>query len=138
MQRPAQIRKPFFNSLAKGDDIGIGPRYIDRDKLPQAFLALGNPDLKTFLEFSKLWLRIKKETGISIPIVLAGGIGRGTIPLIRKILEHYKATGQFANGEFDWLTQARVDVIAFLKLTPEERGKSPITINSSSVCRLAS
>lgn len=70
------IREPI-EFLSAGDD-------LEKNR-PDAFLVLGNPDLKTFLEFSKLW----KKSFRGVPIVLAGGRGRGTKPLALAMLSHY-------------------------------------------------
>ena len=90
-----QERKKF-----RGELIPAGQRYVDYltfaeepeefPEVPDVFLLLGNPSLDSFLEFVKKWKKIKAETGRSIPIVLAGGIGRGTPPLAKRILDHYR------------------------------------------------
>lgn len=54
-----------------------------------AFLVLGIPDFQTYTGFAKRWHEIKDRTGRSVPVVLAGGRGRGTIPLIEKTVQHY-------------------------------------------------
>lgn len=51
-----------------------------------AFLLLGNPDAKTFFLFANQWKMQKK----ALPIVVAGGRGRGTVPLIFNIEKELK------------------------------------------------
>jgi hypothetical protein len=58
------------------------------------FVALGNPDLDTFVDFAAAYRR----TGSSAPIVLAGGRGRGTGPLTDRILSHYQLSGEDAEA----------------------------------------
>jgi len=89
--------------------ISYGQRYIDRlsqeDNYPleqiNVFLVMGNPDLNSFLNFVKIWKNLKN----SIPIVIAGGRGRGTRPLIDKVLAYYENFDSAENG----LTQLQKD-----------------------------
>lgn len=88
------IREPL-EFLSKGDDL--------ESNRPGVFLVLGNPDLKAFLEFAKTW----KEKFEGVPIVLAGGRGRGTAPLVHAILNHYGERLQ--EEEREWLNRALND-----------------------------
>ena len=104
----SEMREQFRNAL-----IPPGQRYVNYisepdefSSSPDAFLLLGNPSLRSFLEFSKKWKAIKQETGRSIPIVLAGGYGRGTPPLARRIIDHYKSLGRLDPAEEAWIQRA--------------------------------
>jgi|GEM_PF-4530937 len=104
----SEMREKFRNEL-----IPPGQRYVNYISAPDefasspdAFLLLGNPSLRSFLEFSKKWKAIKQETGRSVPIVLAGGYGRGTPPLARRIIDHYKSLGRLDPAEEAWIQRA--------------------------------
>jgi hypothetical protein len=81
----------FIDYVSKGDD-------ILRD-VPDTFLLLGNPDFKSILEFTRIWKKLQ-SSGAEIPIVLAGGIGRGTIPIFEAAAEHYR--DQLTASEQAW------------------------------------
>ncbi len=80
------------------DLVQSGQRYVDflsdGDNIsktsPDAFHLIGNPDLRSILEFTKTWKEIKRVYQREIPIVLVGGIGRGTLPLLTSFLLHYQ------------------------------------------------
>ena len=65
----------FIRCISQGDN--------DRAS-PKAFLLMGKPDAKSFFCFADQWKLQKKN----IHIVLSGGRGRGTIPLILNIFKH--------------------------------------------------
>ncbi len=54
-------------------------------KTPDLFLLLGHGDPRTFYEFSGVW-RDASLKGHQVPIVIAGGRGRGTDLLVQKIM----------------------------------------------------
>lgn len=77
--------------------VGLTQMYVDRlsrgDSFPldkvDVFFVMGNPDLDSFLRFAGIWKSLTKK----IPIVVAGGRGRGTKPLIEKVLAYYARFG---------------------------------------------
>ncbi len=80
-----------------------------------AFMVLGNPDAKTFIEFAKGWYEIAQKVQRQIPIVIAGGIGRGTIGLIDTTLEHYRQLGRLNPAEEKLLLKMRSQVESYLE-----------------------
>ncbi|MBL0059630.1 MAG: 4-alpha-glucanotransferase [Elusimicrobia bacterium] len=94
--RPLAIRRtrealwrgfsPFYREISRSDFL------VGR---PDVFLLLGNPDLKTFLEFAKRYI----DSYSGVPIVLAGGRGSGTRPLLARVLAHYNISGEQLLGE---------------------------------------
>ncbi|MBI1883308.1 MAG: hypothetical protein HYS08_03775 [Chlamydiae bacterium] len=85
------VFQDYVDFLSQGDELS--------DQLPDVFLALGNPDLRAFIEFANTWKGIRDERGLRIPIVIAAGRGRGTIPLIEKTIVHYEALGTLTPAE---------------------------------------
>ncbi|MCM8774984.1 MAG: glycosyltransferase [Candidatus Omnitrophica bacterium] len=94
------IRMPFRRSEVREDTKRLrrlGQRYVNRlseaeglsGNLPDIFVLLGNPWPKTFIEFAGKWKEIFRDQGRGIPIVITGGRGRGTRPLIQRTLEYY-------------------------------------------------
>ncbi len=78
---------------------------------PHAWLLLGNPDAEAFFSFAAQWKKQKKN----IPIVLAGGRGRGTIPLILNIAKHL-SSGEMQMKE-KWLNDLTIletDLLEFI------------------------
>ncbi len=69
--------KPYYQFLSEGDDFSV--------EKPHVFHVLGNPDAMTFIRFAQAW----KSEYAGTPVVLAGGRGRGTVPLIENILAYY-------------------------------------------------
>lgn len=70
----------YIDFISQGDDF-----------LPavDAFFLLGNPDLDSFINFSKKWKDLKSQHHKEVPIVVAGGRGRGTKPLIDRVIGRY-------------------------------------------------
>jgi len=95
------VAQQLVDRLAQGDE--------EPDVPPDAFLVLGNPDLRTFLEFAAHWKRMTQQHGRAIPIVLAGGRGRGTVPLIERTLAHYAASAALDEDERARLEEALTD-----------------------------
>ena len=108
-----ETAQAYVDFIAQGDQF--------TDKLPDAFLVLGTSDLRTYLEFARHWNDMREQSGRAIPIVLAGGRGRGTIPLIQQALAHYRGLGTLAPEEDAWLEEAitnegvtEVDLLRFI------------------------
>ncbi|MCB9799283.1 MAG: hypothetical protein H6757_00810 [Candidatus Omnitrophica bacterium] len=87
-----------LDRLSQGDTFGLSG--------PDLFLVLGNPDFKGMLEFVKAW-KVYAAAGHKIPVVIAGGRGRGTVPLIDNVLAHYGDA--LPQPIRDWLEQGRSD-----------------------------
>lgn len=98
-QKLDETAQRYVDFLSQGDDF--------LEKRPDVFLVLGNPDLRTFLEFAKQWKEIERTKNVQVPIVLAGGRGRGTIPLIQAVIAHYEGT--LTDEEQGWLARALSD-----------------------------
>jgi uncharacterized SAM-binding protein YcdF (DUF218 family) len=118
----------YVDLLSVGDDFSISP--------PDVFFLMGNADLKAFVDFAQQWLDIKAKFGKEIPIVIAGGRGRGTAPLIKRVLQHYQRKitetdeERLRKGlaEGDALTE--VKIIAFVL---REEGVSPDAIHEEQI-----
>lgn len=95
----------YVGALSKGDDFPFRPN---------AFLVLGNPVLDTYLQFAPVWKFIRDLEGFEIPIVLAGGIGRGTLPLAEAILEHYSRDNRLSDEEKQFLERGIENFKIFL------------------------
>jgi len=80
-------RRRYLESLrrAMAAYLPLISRSDELTSAPDAFVLLGNPDLKTFVSFAAQW----KERFEGTPIVLAGGQGRGTRPLLTRTLSSY-------------------------------------------------
>ncbi len=98
LDRAAQ---PYIDLISKGD--ALFPQ------VPDVFLVLGNPDIGVYLRFAEEWKRIMLERQKDIPIVLAGGRGRGTPPMIDKIMSYYGQRAELNADEILWLGRARND-----------------------------
>lgn len=79
---------PFYQDVSEADLL---------EEQPNVFLLLGNPDLKTFRAFAKHYL----TSFNGVPIVVAGGRGSGTGPLLARVLSHYH------QSEEDFLTDLK-------------------------------
>lgn len=66
----------YIDLLSREDSVGT----------PDVFVLFGNSDLRVYIEFARRWLEISRSSKRQIPIILAGGRGRGTVPLIRKMI----------------------------------------------------
>lgn len=69
--------RPYYELLSESDDL--------TQNRPDVIVLLGNPDLRTFVEFAKIY----KERYQGIPIVLSGGRGRGTVDFIKRTIAYY-------------------------------------------------
>jgi len=78
-----QAVQGYINLLSEteGDDFIQNP--------PDVFLVLGQPDMRVYVNFAKKWKAIKENSGREVPVVVAGGWGRGTAPLITRTIERY-------------------------------------------------
>jgi len=61
----------------------------DQTVVPDVFLLLGNPDLEVFLKFADQWKALS-AAGKKVPIIISGGVGRGTNLILESIIHHYK------------------------------------------------
>ena len=93
----------YLNLLSEteGDDFTVNP--------PDVFLLLGQPQVRVYTEFAKKWKEIKQKTGVSVPVVVAGGFGRGTYPLITRVLQHYG--DKISGNDKEWMQRSLDDGI---------------------------
>lgn len=84
-----------INILSRGDD-------LTGENRPNVFQLLGNPDLRTFIEFAKIWDKDHYGT----PILCVGGYGRGTRELIAQTLDYYGNKADLTPAEEAWLKEA--------------------------------
>ncbi|MDD5218113.1 MAG: histidine phosphatase family protein, partial [Candidatus Omnitrophica bacterium] len=92
--------------------ISVGQKYIDRlseaddftNTIPDAFVVLGNPYVRPILEFAEKWKEIFETKGIAVPVVISGGRGKCTAPMIRRTIAHYR--GSLTPDERRWLRKA--------------------------------
>ncbi|GEM_PF-3395686 len=78
---------------------------------PDIFLVLGGPDMMTFVQFAARWKEARDRSGREIPVVVAGGRGRGTLELLRKTEGFY--SGRLSQAELEEIrkedaTEARI------------------------------
>lgn len=82
------------------DLLSYGEDFV---KDADAFLVLGNPDLKSLIQFTEKWKRLERKFGRKVKIIVAGGRGRGTLPLIDSIVKLYKPKGKISKQEENFL-----------------------------------
>jgi ankyrin repeat protein/Tfp pilus assembly protein PilF len=112
----------FERARIKQQLIDRAQQYIDLisqgdDFLPNvnAFLVLGNPDIMSMIHFATTWKNLQATSGKNIPIVLAGGRGRGTVPLIENTIKWY--ADSITEDEINYLRHPdryESDVIRFI------------------------
>lgn len=105
----------FIDLLSEGDQL-----------IPEVYLLMGNADAKAFFCFAKEWKEQKRE----IPIVLAGGRGRGTLPLIESIQSYLKEKmGGILSEEEEmmkrWKEDERILEIHLMEFILRKMGISP-------------
>jgi tRNA G46 methylase TrmB len=101
---------------------------------PSAFLVLGNPVLETYLQFVPAWKFMRDMEGVQVPVVLAGGIGRGTLPLAEAVLGHYSVQGRLSEAEEQFLKEGIEKLKVFLQ-TPAAADRKQI-INEVQLMRM--
>lgn len=106
----------LVNFMSQSDDFSFKP--------PDAFVVIGSPYLNTYVEFAASWTEFEQKHGKKIPIVIAGGRGSGTIPLIEKMIKKY--------GKNVKIPVKGKDGLFFTKL---EKAKSDLDVNETDLLR---
>lgn len=92
----------YLDRISRGDDLN--------GRAPDVFLVLGNPDVRALAEFAVRWREIRQRTGREVPIVLAGGRGRGTPVMVGNLLDHYRTRTDLTAEQRNWLDQLEQNV----------------------------
>jgi len=92
-----QAAQAYVDFISKGDE--------DAENA-DAFLVLGNSNLDAFMNFIEIWKKLQSR-GREVPIVIAGGRGRGTLPLIENVIKKYGK--EIDGGELGYLEEAKKD-----------------------------